>query len=267
MRVFFIKYIKKEVYDMGFLSSLFSGRSRDKDEDDKLEVEEEEFKKEKKEPAAASLKIAKGMTVNVTLSDGKPLLSGKVEECKGTSLSIERDTGQFAFATCDVGSLVYIRGYGAEGTIPIDVKGTVEVSQSIILKVKDVEVIPYDEHRSNFRLTISAPVSLYYEEDTKMQSPENCKLVNISIGGALVESEYIHTQGEILRMKVQLEDYVPMTFMCQILRVDEPKPGIFRYGVLFAKLDERELTNLTKVLFNIQVGNKRTKMRTGPGNW
>ncbi len=253
---------------MGFLSSLFSGRSRDEDEDDELEVEEEEVKEEKKKPAVP-LKITKGMTVNVTLSDGKPLLSGKIEECKGTSLSIERDTGQFAFNTCDIGSLVYIRGYGAEGTMPIDVKGTVELSQSIALKVKDVEVIPYDEHRSNFRLTISAPVSLYYEEDKKMQNPEKCKLVNISTGGALVESEYIHTQGEILQMKVQLEDYIPMNFMCQILRVDEPQPGVFRYGVLFAKLDERELTNLTRVLFNIQVGNRKQKSRNrnGPGNW
>ncbi len=253
---------------MGFLSSLFSGRSKDEEEDEELELEEE-VEEETEKPSVPPPKLAKGMTVNVTLSDGKPLLSGRIESFTGTAMSIERNTGQFAFNTCEVGSLVYLRGYGAEGTVPIDLKGKVETSQSIILKVKDIEVIPYDEHRSNFRLTIEAPVNLYYEEDTKLQNPEKCKLVNISTGGALIESEYIHTEGEILQMRVQLEDYVPMSFMCQILRVDEPQPGVFRYGVLFAKLEEREVTNLTRVLFNIQVGNRKmnARNRNGPGHW
>jgi len=255
---------------MGFLSSLFSGRAKN-DEVDELEEEESGIEERGKAGEKASDELPKfteGMPLDVTLENGKPLLTGKVAEYKNGALSIDRKPGQFAFNTCDIGTVVYIRGYGSNGTLPFDIKGTVELSQRIVLKVKDLVSVPYDEHRSNFRLVIDAPVMLFYEEDEKFQSPEHCKLVNISTGGACVESECIHTEGEILRMKVQLEDYVPMTFLGEIIRVDEPKPGLFRYGFLFAQLGERETTSLTRMLFNIQVGNKKSHSRDPQiGHW
>ncbi len=257
---------------MGFLSSLFSGRLRNDDDDDEFEEEEEEEEgkeqaDEKKVKALELPRMTDGMSLNVTLEDGKPLLAGQLAEVSGDKITIERKAGQFAFNTCDPGSLVYIRGYGSNGTLPFDLKGTVELSQRIVLKVKDLVSVPYDEHRSNFRLTIAAPVSLFYEEDTKFQNPEKCKLVNISTGGACIDSEYIHAEGEILHMKVKLEDYAEMTFLGEIIRVDEPTPGLFRYGFLFAKLDAQSAQSLTRMLFNIQVGNKRTHSRGGPGAW
>ncbi len=252
---------------MGFLSSLFSGRSKDDDDDDFKEEDSEAEKEEKEDKSEQLPKLENGMAVNVTLDDGKPLLAGKIKEFADATIIIERNTGQFAFNTCDIGTLVYLRCYGSNGTRPFDLKGTVELSQRIVLKVKDLAVVPYDEHRSNFRLVIDAPVQLFYEEDAKFQSPEHCHLVNISIGGACIESEYAHTEGEILRMKVQLEDYVPMTFMGEVIRVDETKPGIFRYGFLFAQLDEHDTTNLTRVLFNLQVNNKRAHERSKGGYW
>ncbi len=252
---------------MGFLSSLFSGRSRDDDDDDELEDEENQVE-EKKIKTLDLPRMTNGMSLNVTMEDGKPLLAGQLAEFSEDKITIERKAGQFAFNTCDIGSLVYIRGYGSNGTRPFDLKGTVELSQRIVLKVKDLVSVPYDEHRSNFRLTIDAPVSLFYEEDTKFQNPEKCRLVNISTGGACIDSEYIHAEGEILHMKVKLEEYAEMTFLGEIIRVNEPTPNVFRYGFLFAKLDDQAAQNLTRVLFNIQVGNKRAHSRSmDKGEW
>lgn len=71
----------------------------------------------------------------------------------------------------------------------------------------------------------------------------------------------------MLRLKVKLMDYASMSFVGEIIRVTEYQPGKFRYGFLFAQLSERELTELTRTLYNIQVGNRSTWMRSTEGHW
>jgi len=249
---------------MGFLSSLF-GRSK-KEEDD---IEEKE--QEQEETAGKFPTLTVGLTLNVSLQNGQPLLAGKISHYTKNILSLERTTGQLSFATCDVGTVVYIRGYTNNGTTPFDIKGIVEESSRILCRIKDLQVVEHDEQRSNFRLTIDVPVSLYYQEDKRLQNPEACRLVNISTGGALIQSDFLHCEGEVLRLKVQLEDYVPMTFLGQVIRVEEPEPNKFRYGFLFAQLDEQATANLRQMLFNIQIGYKHERSRRGsgdgPGHW
>lgn len=241
---------------MGFLSSLFSGP---KDERSPEHVE-----------GKASVKLppmANGMILNVTVQ-GKALLSGRLTALNGTNLTIERTPGQISFATCEAGTEAVIRGFNSTGKMPFDLKCVVEESSRIVFRAKDLSIIPFDEHRASFRLSINTPVSLYYREDAHLQNPEACILVDISTGGACIESEFLHAEGEVLRLKVQLEDYAPMTFLGQIIRVTEHSPGVFQYGFLFAQLDEQESTALTKILFNVQVGNTKPWQRSyTTGEW
>jgi len=251
---------------MGFLSSLFKKSGRD-DEEEEEEEEAEEVDSEQEKGPPGFPTLTEGMTLSVTLQNGQPLLSGQLASFTNTSMSLERSPGQFSFATCGIGTTVYIKGYNQE-SVPIDLKGTVEESSRILLRINHVKVVPRDEQRANFRLPIDAAVTLYYEEDEHMQNPEQCKLVNLSTGGACIQSEYIHGEGEVLRLKIQLEDYAPMTFLGEIIRVEEPSHGVFRYGFLFAKLNQNENTALTRMLFNIQVGNKKEHKRTEiHGHW
>lgn len=262
---------------MGILSSLF-GRRRDDDDDEyeddgEYEEEDEEEDEEDEEPKG-KLKVPKfpelyeGMVLNLTFKDGKLLLSGKLSTFTRTTMTIERTPGQLAFNTCDVDTPIYMRGYTKHGTLPFDLKGNIAESSRILCRIKNVDVVPYNEHRTNFRLAISAPVSLYYEDDKQLRNPENCQLVNISIGGALIESEYCHGEGEVLHMRIKINEYTPMTFLGQIIRVEEPSPGKFRYGFLFAQLTEQETTALTRTLFNLQTGNNMLHMRTSDtGHW
>ena len=91
--------------------------------------------------------------------------------------------------------------------------------------------------------------------------------MDISTGGACVQSEYIHSEDEVLRIRLKLDDYTPLNFVGQIVRCIEHAPGQFRYGFLFAQLTEEEITSLNKILFNMQTGVKRTHMRTEIGHW
>lgn len=209
-----------------------------------------------------------GIPLDVMLQDGKALLSGKLTSFSKDSLTVERMPGQLSFPTCEVGTVVNVRGFNS-GTMPFELRATVEESTRIVLRLKDLQVIPYDEHRANFRLSLNIPMNLYYQHDEHLQNPEECILVNISTGGACIKSEFLHAEGEILRMRAQIDEYAPISYLGQIIRVEEPEPGKFQYGFLFAQLDENEITALTKILYNVQVGNKRPWSRNsdGPGYW
>ena len=85
--------------------------------------------------------------------------------------------------------------------------------------------------------------------------------MDISVGGARIQSEFLHAEGEALNLRVKLEDYAAMEFLGEIIRVEEFPSGVFQYGFLFAQLTEDEITSLAKTIYNIQVGNRSAWLR------
>ena len=61
--------------------------------------------------------------------------------------------------------------------------------------------------------------------------------------------------------------YAPMVFLGQVIRANEFTSGIFRYGFLFAQLGDQETDALNKILFNIQVGNRREWQQRNSDGW
>ena len=239
---------------MGFLSNLI-GRSDDYD------YEEDDANEDLPE-------LHNGMTVSVESSEGVELFRGRVTGYVDgdTVMTLERLPGALSFKVLDLGAGVLLRGCDEEMQQFI-LKGTVQESTRLVCRVKDIKLKPIQETRDSFRLMMRSPAELYYMSDDKRSNPEDCILVDISTGGACLESEYLHAEDEVLRLKVKLEDYVPMEFVGEIIRVVEFQPRKFRYGFLFAQLKEAERTDLTRTLYNLQVGNRGTWMRTEEGYW
>ena len=231
---------------MGFLSSLF-GRSAETAVNNKAA-----------EQTGPLPELYNGMTLDLETPDGQRVLTGRLAgyNAGDTTLTVERQPGALSLALREPGASLVIRGVD-EGMTQFFLKGT----------LKDVKVKVISEHRTNFRLQMGIPAALHYESDVTFSNPEVCTLVDISTGGACLESEYLHAEDEVLRLKIKLLDYTPMDFLGEIIRVVEYQPGKFRYGFLFAQLAERELTELTRTLYNIQVGNRTTWMRTESGHW
>lgn len=209
-----------------------------------------------------------GMTLDVETSDGSTLLNGQLTGYSegDASLTLERLPGGLSFKTREPGTSVLIRGFD-EKMAQFILRGTIQESTRLVCRVKDLKVKPIAEHRHDFRLQTSASAALYYPSDDARSNPEDCTLVDISVGGACLQSEYLHAEDEVLRLRVKLADYAPMEFLGEIIRVVEYEPGKFRYGFLFAQLKETELTELTRTLYNIQVGNRQTWVRTESGHW
>ena len=240
---------------MGFLSRLL-GRSDEYEAEDSANEEDE------------LPELHNGMTVSVESSEGVELFGGRITGYADgdTVITLERLPKGLSFRILDLGTSVLLRGCDEEMQ-PFLLKAAVQESTRLVCRLKDVKRKQIQETRENFRLVMRSPAELYYMTDDSHSNPEDCTLVDISAGGACLESEYIHAEDEVLRLKVKLEDYVPMEFVGEIIRVVEFEPRKFRYGFLFAQLNETERTELTRTLYNLQVGNRDTFMRTQLGHW
>ena len=230
---------------MSIFSSLFSRAEDDDFEDESVEAPQE---KKPQPEGAPTGELQIGMRLDVTLPEGTALLSGRITALDSSELTLERLPGGLAFKLCSLEAAVCANGYDKR-MVPISLRANVQESTRTVLKLKSV------------------PVSLYRQDDEHYRYPEECLLVDISTGGACVQSEYVHSEDEVLRLRLKLDDYTPMNFLGQIVRCTEHSPGKFRYGFLFAQLTEEEITSLNKILFNIQTGVKRTHMRTEVGHW
>lgn len=246
---------------MSIFSSLFS-----RDDDFDFEDETEQTPEGQSSSHAPSGELATGLRLDVTTPEGAVLMSGRITDLEDSALTLERLPGGLAFKLCSLDAAVCASGYDKR-MVPISMRASVQESTRTMLKLKNIQLVTHPENREAFRLPLCVPVSLYRQEDEHYKSPEECTLVDISTGGACVQSEYIHSEDEVLRMRVKLDDYTPLSFVGQIVRCIEHAPGQFRYGLLFAQLTEEEITSLNRILYNLQTGVKSTHMRTENGHW
>lgn len=210
--------------------------------------------------SAPTGELFQGMRLEVMTKDRDHLLSGKVAQFTSDTLTLVRLPGELSFKISNLGAEVSLNGYDKK-LIPLCLSATVQESTRVSFKVKNLKIERHAENRDTFRLPYTTPVSLYRNDDVQFKNPEQCTLVNISTGGCCVQSEYIHMEDEVLRIRVKLDDYAPLNFLGQIIRCVEHTPGQFRYGILFAQLTEQEITSLNKTLYNLQMGIKETRIR------
>lgn len=218
------------------------------------------------EPPVSLPTITREMSIEVVEGSGRVLNTGLVTSHAGRELSMGRHPGGLSFKICEPGSTVYVRGCDNQ-MMQFFLRATVVESTRILMKLKDLEPEILENNRDAFRLSVSLPITVYYYNDEHYEHPEKCTLVDISTGGCCFMSEYLHGEGEVLRLKIKLDDYVPMNFVGEVIRVTERGPDEFHCGILFAQLTKEETETLTKVLFNMQTGNRREHSRSETGHW
>lgn len=242
---------------------IFSFFSRNREIDNYVEAPAA-VKTEHTAPGLPELNV--GMAVEVMEESGQSLNSGLITEYKDREVTIGRKPGALSFKLSEIGSTLFIRGCDSRMT-QFYLRARVLESTRTAIKLGELEPEVRDNHRRNFRLAINAPISIYYLNDERMERPEKCILVDISTEGCCIQSEYLHGEGEVLHLKVKLDEYVAMDFIGEVIRVNDCGANGFRCGILFAQLKKDEIENLTKMLFNIQLGNRREHSRSETGHW
>lgn len=252
---------------MSFLSNLlgFVKDNSDEEDEDLEELEDDEDEDEDEDDSSVLGHLFRGMPLDVITSGNQLALSGKLTSQKEDSLTLERLPGWLAFEVIPVGEPVFVRGYTSRME-QFNLTATVEESSRVLCKLSGVRAAPIDNQRLSFRIPMNTTAWLYRREDERCQRAENCTLVDVSTGGCCIESEYVHEENEVLRIKIKLDDYQPMQFLGQIIRANAYGKH-FRYGILFAQLREDELTSLTRTLYNIQIGNRRAWNQSKEGPW
>lgn len=247
---------------MGIFSFLFNDEEDD-DDDDELLDEEEDLVKGPTSKSSPASQLYEGMRLDV-FKDGKLLHTGQITKRSEDKLTLSRLPGALSFKVCPLDADIALRGYDKR-LVPINLIGAVEESSRVIFKVKNLRVQTHSEVRDNFRLPYSAPASIFREDDEHFRNPEECQLVDISTGGCGIESEYVHLEDDVVRIRIKLESYAPLTFLGQIVRCVDIDDGKFRYGILFAQLTDQETDTLSKTLYNLQMNVRDSYTRPSPG--
>jgi len=206
------------------------------------------------------------MTIEVLDEKKRTLNNGTVTSASSNGFTMGRLPGGLSFKICEPGTAVFIRGCD-DKLMQFFLRAKVAESTRVLMRLTDLETEVHENLRSSFRLKVDVPISIYYITDERMERPEKCTLVDISTGGCCFMSQYLHGEGEVLRLKIKLEEYVAMDFVGEVIRVDECGPNEFRCGVLFAQLKPEETNALTKTLFNMQLGIRREHSRSEGGSW
>ena len=139
----------------------------------------------------------------------------------------------------DKGSSVRIRGY-TRSMMPFNLNASVIQSCLTSCTLGELKLIPYQNSRSYLRQPVDVPGDLYRLNDSYLNSPQECQVLDIGVGGARVVSARSYPVGTQLRLGLELlEGSGYMTFPGQVVRVREKSDGRYEYGFLFAQLVKR----------------------------
>lgn len=251
---------------MGILSFLNKNQNQDQDFDDLEEFDDTPSISQ----AAGKMKVGppdlhREMPVEILGENGQVMIEGLITECGRREIGIGRRPGGLSFKICEIGSGVVIQGCDSK-LAQFYLRAVVAESSRIHLRLKDLVQEVRDDLRDTFRLTVNTPITIFYYDDEHMQLPMDCTLVDISTGGCCISSEQAYEEGQVLRLRIKLGDYVPMNLVGEIIRVTECWRKDYSYGILFAQMEKGEQEALTRTIFNLQAGDRTEHSRVN-GHW
>lgn len=213
---------------------------------------------EKSEETAstASFEVYSGMRTEVTDFDGRMLFVAKL-------MNLWRDTAQlYQYSESELSPesdpvRVRIRGYNDSERKAVYMEGVITPKPDHIWQVDELIVTKLTNERAFFRLdtdldaTITTFIGLQAGE-------KDCKLLNISVGGARIGSEDKYEEGDKFMLKVKLlADRPVSTMFCQVLRVIEKDDSKFEYGCQFLEMTEEDQEKITRNIFAAQTQKRR----------
>lgn len=197
--------------------------------------------KERKGADIKELEIYSGMRVVVETPGGQMLFIADLQEpyggtarlcqCSDRELDLDEEIAQ------GTGPMeVMLRGYNNRKRKAVFMEGILIPGNRHIWQVEKLTVVKVENERTFYRLDTDINGLIVDKKgDDAKEIP--CKLLNISVGGAGISSDYRYHKGERFMLKVKLlEDGAEMVLYCEVLRVAEKNKLCFEYGCHFLDL-------------------------------
>lgn len=217
----------------------------------RLVQEEEPEPTEKKRMDDDGIEVYSGMRVEVTTSDGRLLFvaklinprSGGAQLHQYSETSLPPDTEPLR---------VRIRGYNDHERKAVYMEGTISPQPQQKWLVENLMVARIGNDRAFFRLDTNIDATATVLSGLNA-GEKPCKLLNISVGGACIGSEYRYQEDDKFLLKVQLMEGRDLSVMyCQVLRVVDRGSGKLEYGCRFLELNEADQARITQNIFAVQ---------------
>lgn len=205
----------------------------------------------KQADSTEGLDIYSGMRVEVTTDKGQVLFVAKLLGLNGNKAELHQYS-EYEAAEDAEALHVKIRGYSDYERKAVCMEGIITPSPRHIWKVEELTVVRIGNDRAFFRLETNLDATItMFSGLTIGEKP--CKLLNISIGGASVSSEYRYYEGDKFLLKVRLlEDRPESAMYAQVVRVIEKDEGKIEYGCQFLGLTEADQEQITQNIFAAQ---------------
>ncbi len=197
-------------------------------------------------------KLFKGAPLDVLDEYGNLIFSGRLMAFSSYELRIERLPNQLAFPELQKGVIVGIRGYTDE-TEPFELHCVVKQSSRILFSVEHLTLVDANNRRGSFRQPIGMPAEVFDVDGRKSDFSQPCFLIDISMTGACISSEYVYMEGQEMRLRVELyKNAGCISFTSQVVWAKQLDDGKFKYGLLFAQLPAQKARYLEEDIKAVQ---------------
>lgn len=157
---------------------------------------------------------------------------------------------------------VRIRGYNDHEKKAVHMEGDITPGEKHIWKVESFMVERIGNDRAFFRLETDLDAVLTTFGGFSA-GEQNCKMLNISVGGACILSENQYREGDKFLLNVRLLEDRPISVMfCEVLRIIEREDSKYEYGCRFLELNEEDQDKITQNIFAAQLEERRKKRGT-----
>ncbi|EOS65188.1 flagellar brake protein [Oscillibacter sp. 1-3] len=197
--------------------------------------------------------LSSGNRVEVLTMENHLLFVGRMKVLGGGVLELRRDTGD-PLPQALYNSKVKLRGF-QRNSQPFCMNGTVGKSSRDFWQIENLEVLQNRENRGFFRQNTDLDARVMPSGHYRGMGREmaECKVLDVSAGGARVLSRNVYMEGDRFQLEAELlPDERPFSVVCRVLRITPKKGFKYEYGCKFEGLSEQEQQRLLRAVFTIQ---------------
>lgn len=216
-----------------------------------LDVFRKKRRPEQKAAAQPEFEVYSGMRVEVTDFDGRLLFAAKLVNLRGTRAELYQYTENL-IPPEEEPIRVRIRGFSDHERKAVYMEGTISPKPKHVWQVDELETVRAGNDRAFFRLdtNLDATLTLFSGFGA---GERDCKLLNISVGGACIGiSQELHLHDKFLLKVRLLEDRETSVMYCEVLRAIDKGDSNFEYGCRFLEMAETEQDRMTQNIFDLQ---------------
>lgn len=206
-------------------------------------------------PEDDEMEIYAGMRVEVTTFSGELLFVAKMMSIRGYTAELHQysQADQLEEGDEETESIrVQIRGYHDHMRKAVYMEGNISPRPKHVWYVENLVLVKISNDRAFFRLSTNVDATATtFGGINAGEKP--CKLLNISVGGACISSEFTYQEGDKFLLKVKLMEERDISAMfCQVLRVIDRGDEKYEYGCRFLELNENDQEKITQNIFAVQ---------------